>query len=344
MDGQDEMVDILVESYNNNIKRTYGGISFNGIFHMLDEYATASGPSMADTWTLFGEPSLMVRTKNPSEMAISHPDALVIGSTTCDVDCDVEGALIAITTELEGETTILGTAYSNGGTTTVNITAMTTPCTVKITVTAFNKVTYQSNVSIIAAEGPYIVLNAMVIDDAAANNDGILNNNETALLDVTLENVGVETSNGVNVELTTTSTELSITDNTEDFGDIAASNTVSKDNAFAINLEDGIEDQTVIPLSFNITDADNNTWSSNKSITINAPKLAIDFVTIDDNANGNGNGRLDPGETATITFAAKNIGHNEAVEGEQYLQTQQMVLKTSIIRLKLIPIQVQVTK
>ncbi len=316
MDAQDEMVDILVESYENNIKRTYGGIAFNGIFHMLDEYASASGPSMADTWTLFGEPSLMVRTKNPSEMTISHPTALVLGSTTCDVDCDVEGALIAITTEIEGETKILGTAYSNGGTTTVNITETETPGTAKITVTAFNKVTYQATIDIIVPQGPYVVLNTMVIDDATANNDGILNNNESALLDVTLENIGVDASNGVNVELTTTSTKLSITDNTEDFGDITSNNTVSKDNAFAINLEDGIEDQTVIPLSFNITDVDNNTWSSNKSITINAPKLAIDFVTIDDNATGNGNGHLDPGETATITFAAQNTGHNEAVEGE----------------------------
>jgi hypothetical protein len=50
MDGQDEMVDIMVESYANNIKRSFGGISFNGCFQMIDDYS-GQGESMAGSHT-----------------------------------------------------------------------------------------------------------------------------------------------------------------------------------------------------------------------------------------------------------------------------------------------------
>ena len=74
MTGQDEMNDILIESYANNIKRTFGGISFNGMFLMIQE--GGEGQSMADTWTIFGDASLMVRTTTPSEMTISHANTI----------------------------------------------------------------------------------------------------------------------------------------------------------------------------------------------------------------------------------------------------------------------------
>ena len=62
MTGHDEMNDILVETYVNNIKRTFGGISMNGCMYMNDVEGSA-GAEMTDTWNLFGDPSLMVRTE-----------------------------------------------------------------------------------------------------------------------------------------------------------------------------------------------------------------------------------------------------------------------------------------
>jgi chitodextrinase len=57
MCAQDEMNDLLVA----NAYKTYGGIFVNGMFQMIDEYGT-DGRNMADTWTLFGDPSLYTRT------------------------------------------------------------------------------------------------------------------------------------------------------------------------------------------------------------------------------------------------------------------------------------------
>ena len=38
MSAQDEFNDILIESYSTNIKRSFGGLSFNGCMLMNDEY------------------------------------------------------------------------------------------------------------------------------------------------------------------------------------------------------------------------------------------------------------------------------------------------------------------
>ena len=154
MDAQDEMVDILVETYPNNLKRTFGGLIANGWGHMIDEYGS-DGENMADTWTCFGDPSLMVRTKQPDTMIVTHALGIPQGATNLNVSCDVEGALISVTYN----NNILGVGYINGGS--VNITFQT-PLTepigdsVLITATAYNKVTYQKFIPIIEVNNPPI--------------------------------------------------------------------------------------------------------------------------------------------------------------------------------------------
>ncbi len=57
MCAEDEMADILVTG----ARRTYGGVFVNGMFQMIDEYGS-DGEKMALTWTVFGDPSLKIRT------------------------------------------------------------------------------------------------------------------------------------------------------------------------------------------------------------------------------------------------------------------------------------------
>jgi hypothetical protein len=64
MRGQDIMNDILCELEEGNIKRTFGGITMNGCMGMNDAYGS-DGDAMTDTWTIFGDPSIMVRTDIP---------------------------------------------------------------------------------------------------------------------------------------------------------------------------------------------------------------------------------------------------------------------------------------
>ncbi len=162
MEGQDEMVDLLVESYAGNIKRTFGGLSMNGCMKMNDTYGSG-GDEMTDTWNCFGDPSLMVRTAVPQTMTVTHNPVILLGSSQFTVNCDTEGALVCLTINNQ----IIGTAYVSGGSATVNFDALTNIETVTIAVTAYNYIPYFGTADIVPASGPYVSLFDYQINDVS---------------------------------------------------------------------------------------------------------------------------------------------------------------------------------
>src|SRR6056297_2173863 len=306
MAGQDEMVDILVESYADNIKRTYGGLSVNGCHLMNDEYADFA---MTDTWTIFGDPSLLVRTDDPVDMSVSYNGALLIGQESFTVNCDLDGALVSLT--VDGE--ILGTATVTGGMATVNFPSPTTPGTMTVAVTGFNKKTHIGTVDISPANEPYVVLNSHAIDDASGNGNGEAEYGESILLDIVLENVAEAGSgyDAANVEtvLSTEDSYVTITENTETIGAIAAGSTLSASGAYAITFADNIPDQHQASFTLTVTGDDAKyTWESTFTIVVNSPALAVDVLNIDDTGSGNGDNIVDPGETANLVLTINNNG------------------------------------
>jgi len=309
MDGQDEMIDILTESYTNNIKRTFGGIAYNGVMHMLDEYPSNSdGPLTADTWTIFGDPSLHVRTKTPMVLSATHAATIAVGETSFTVNSSVEGALVALT-QLNGDNNIeiLGTGVINGGTVNITIPAFSNPGEMIVTVTQYNYIPNISTVQVVAPSGPFLVYNSHSINDAAANNNAAADFGETFLLNFAIENVGVDNATNTNVEISSTNTNVTITDNTEFFGNVNADQVKNIDDAYALNISNSITDQENINFNVNITD-DVDTYTGTFSIVANAPSLAIEYLSVND-ASGNNNGIMDEGENVTIRVKAKNVGH-----------------------------------
>ena len=145
MCGQDEMNDILTEAYVTNKKRTFAGIGMNGCMQMNDEYG-AAGDEMTDTWTCFGDPSFMVRTKVPHLMNVSHVQTEVIGLTQLSIFCDEEGALITLL--LNGD--IIGTGTVVGGVAVIDFDPVLNPENIEVAATAFNTVPYFGMVEITA--------------------------------------------------------------------------------------------------------------------------------------------------------------------------------------------------
>ena len=58
-----------------------------------------------------------------------------------------------------------------------------------------------------------------------------------------------------------------------------------------------------------MTDNLGNSWNSTHNITVNAPSLDHISFYIDDSSLGNGNGKLDAGETVDLIVDVTNIGH-----------------------------------
>ena len=58
-------------------EHTFGAISMIACIRMNDQFGT-DGFEITDTWTIFGDPSLEVRTRQPQRVTLTAPDSLVI--------------------------------------------------------------------------------------------------------------------------------------------------------------------------------------------------------------------------------------------------------------------------
>jgi PKD repeat protein len=144
MEGQDAMTDILIESDSGNIKRTFAGLSINGCMKMIDSYGT-DGANMADTWTIFGDPTIMVRTAIPQPMVVAYDTMLFVGDSLLTVYCDIDTARVTATL---GDT-ILATGLVVNDTAFLSFPALTiSNDTIHLVVTAYNKLPYQGQLII----------------------------------------------------------------------------------------------------------------------------------------------------------------------------------------------------
>jgi hypothetical protein len=311
MTGQDEMVTILVEK-RDHIKRTFGGLSINGSMKMIEQHGS-SGQNTHDTWILFGDPSLMVRTDNPTLMTVSHLPAAFIGMSELTVNADAEDAIVAIT--MNGE--ILGSAYVNSGTANVTFEPLAETGTMTIAVFGWNRVTYLQDIDVIPPGGPYIVYVSSTIDDmAGGNGDGQIDYGESIVLGVELSNIGPDMAGNLNVTLTSNSPYITITNGVENFGDINGGASVIINDAFAFDVAGDVPDNTLIPFQLEMVSSDSRTiWTAAFNHVAHAPAFAFGNLTIDDSKGGNSNGRLDPGETTNIIVEVLNNGGSYSLPG-----------------------------
>jgi len=133
MSAQDAAVDLLVV----HIRQTFGGLCYNGSCQMMDEYGYTNGGDMFITWHIFGDPSLMVRTKPPVAMSVQHSGTMDVGQSTYMV-VTLPGARCA----LYANGTLYGAAFANDiGYATIPLNPPPTgPMTLTLTVTAFDRI------------------------------------------------------------------------------------------------------------------------------------------------------------------------------------------------------------
>ena len=180
MTAQDEFVDLClgithtVGSTNygitNNTIRTFAGAAMNASQKMLLVHGTGTvNTNDFDSWTVFGDPTLMIRTKTPQTMTVSYDSHIFYGMNEFPVSCNTEGALATMSyKDGSNEVVILGTATVSGGVANIALSeTINAPGTFTIAVVAHNRVTHIGEVvtSGLACEKP---VNLSVVHDKNA--------------------------------------------------------------------------------------------------------------------------------------------------------------------------------
>jgi gingipain R len=146
MAGQDEMIDILTEAHSQGMRRTFGAICFNAFLKMMDVYTSDYPYYSRDayrSWLIFGDPSLMVRTAVPDNIAVTHPEKVFYGNTSMTVQSAVEDAKLVLTYQ----NTILWKGYMENGIATVSYTCdIPVGDTIHILASKFNHIPYQGTI------------------------------------------------------------------------------------------------------------------------------------------------------------------------------------------------------
>ena len=291
MYGQDEMVDILCEWRSvDQYCHTLGGASLNGNFNVID-MSGSQGNDTHDTWILFGDPSLMVRTDNPVSMNITcTPPVLMLGMNELEISTENTAYGIA-TLMMDGE--VISTGYIQDNTCTLAFSPMSNVGTATLTVMGYNKVTEVIPIEVLPAEGPYVTVNGYAPNFAPVNQE--------TNLSMTFKNVGVDPTNGTTtVTLSCADELLTILDGEAEFDVLPADQTITLQDAFSFIVSEGVEDGTRFQIDVTMN-CGTTTWTGKAFIT--AGQAILEY------ANASWAGGYTPGETLTLMANFKNVGH-----------------------------------
>lgn len=284
------------------------------------------GRSNVRTYLWLGDASVEPWTLQPQELTVDHNPTIFLGMDMFPVHVEsngdpVENAMVCIVNE---DLSLYSVSYTDAsGEATMDFGGpLVTPGTATLTVTYHNHLPYQTSLDIIPMEGPYLILNDVDIDDASGNNNGYADFGEHITLNVTVENIGNDSAQDVTGRISSNDTLITITDSVHEWGVIPGQSLAPQDSAFALDVSTQAPDQHIalIEMEFE-NNVSREVWYETYDLLLNAPILHVMEMVIDDNQWGNGNGRMDPGETVTLKIKNKNQGHCPAVNTVGHLST-----------------------
>lgn len=318
MYAQDEMNDILTEVYSTNTKRSFGGLSFNGVYKMIEILGNVARAT-ANTWNCFGDPSVIVRTSMPEEITANIPKMLPIGTNKMTISCLVEGATVCVS--LDGN--IVGISKVEDGMATIDVSTIQVPSVAKVTISKYNTIPIQGDVKFEVMNNAFLSLSNSKIDDSknGGNNDGILNAGETVNIVMTISNIGKLKCDEAIISVSTNDKTIEILNKTATISNIEAGGSLEMSN-IVIKGSKELIDKKIIKLNVNMK-AGESVWEGEINIIPQAVNLEVIGMQL---KNGNGRKELNPGETGFMKIKIVNNGSVNATNTLIKLNTVKNVI------------------
>ena len=288
--------------YEGNWRPAFGNVA--GKYFLAQSNWPYNTDNKAITYKMFTahcDAFLTLYTQVPTNLTVNHPSQITPSTTSINVTA-TQGAVIALTRN----NNILAVATATGGQQTITFQAQPSNSDITIVATKQDKLRYVGSIHVISE--PNLVLTEVTPHDANGNQQ--LENGEQSSFDMVIKNTGDLASTLANATLSVRQPlHVTINENTTTIPSLSPNQTADLNEVFDITVSDAIPNDTRLEFTLTMVSG-SHTWTSNFTLTAFAPNLRVsDIMTINDGINrGNGNGRLDPGENAEISFTYVNNG------------------------------------
>ena len=288
---------------NNNYMPAFASVSAKH-FIMQQKFPNTTPNTISLTSNLFhsfSDAFLKLYSEVPQEMNIEHDETYLIGSNTFKIKAPV-GSMVAISTENDGKIKTLAIAEGTGNMQNINIPGdIDLESKMLVTVTKTNHLRYEENIIIITDQA-YVTID----DFNFYENSHELTSNQDTYLDLTLKNIGVKDASTINLSLSCDSDAITITENNVVVDGVNTNDIVTIEDAFFIDLTDGIANGTSIKFTLNI---EHDGLSYKKDFNVIVTSYNFNITEIDaEEFEGDGNNFIDPGEIAKFTLTIENTG------------------------------------
>jgi len=300
MHGQYGMNLILTEQLDSGVSRSIGGIFTNGCMYMNDAQG-GSGINETNYWTLFGDPSVVIRTDQPTSLDPIHDDVILIGQSEFVVDIGVDEGLVA----LSNESGLLVSEYVQDGVAVLSLDDMDmVPGTLNLVITSFNTYTYETEINIVSPDGAYLITSGYELVSESGWDD-MISYGDDVEINILTQNVGAYNTSAILVEVTSNDEYITITEGSSMIAYAIMNEEAVTENPISFTVAGNIPDGHMAHFDVFYDSGEEDQWTSSFAIEIHATDFQIlNPVFID----ADGNGVLDPGESGTLTVDLANLG------------------------------------
>ena len=217
-----------------------------------------------------------------------------------------EGVQIALSANYDDKVHLLATATGTGEEQALYVMDHTPADSIQLTLTGKNYLRHEVTLPLHPFDGPIVVADSVFFKDGATH----LHYGESTSMDLKVHNVGLATNVTGMATLADTTGQMQITLAQTSIPTLMPDESLWIEDAFQFTLSDSLPDGSRVPFSVT-TESTGGSVEREFKVDVVAPNLTAALVAINDQS-GNGNGHLDTGEFASLTFRLTNIGHYEA--------------------------------
>ena len=265
------------------------------------------------SYNVLGDPELQCWTGIPKQMQITHIDSIAVGGAGVSVQVNnqygqpIDDAYVCLWKD--------GDVFQGDFTNSDGQIGFQIDCasagSVHLTVTKPNYIPYENDIEAYSAAVALSICGFMVDDDNSGNSsgNGDTNTNPAEIIELTtmLKNIGVsETAASINSILTSDDAYVNITSGNSGYDDIAPGDSAGSLQPYLIEIASTAPDGHSARLSLQVTAGGGDSWVS----IIFLPVSAAMFTDISGSiqADDNGNGILDRGESGELILELQNSG------------------------------------